>query len=501
MNTNTFVVLLISSLLIGIILTWIIRKLVFEKNFQPMSQYNELNARMQEALTGKALAEEKLISQQQQLTTIQAQYQAVSEVADQVKEQIAVANATLEMLTREKNQLSTDKFEIKQSLDSKTVEANESLRKITELNVKLQNQSVMYDQQKTDLELMTDKLKRDFSLLANAILDEKTEKFSLLQEKEMTTLLEPLKTNLSEFRLQVEKAYKTENEERISLKEQVKHMMTLNETLSKEAKSLTQALSGNVKTQGDWGERVLESILEYSGLQKGIHYFIQETTNNEDGGKIRPDILVKYPDDRAIVIDSKVSLSHYDQLCREENPNTQTILVKSLLQSFRNHIDGLSNKNYAQVANSLDMVIMFLPVEAAYITALQNDPDLQEYAYRKNVLLISPANLLMTMKLIYDMWKREAINKNSEAVADKAGKLYDKLVGFVENFEKIGKAIGSLQNTYGDAHKQLTSGRGNIVIQAEQMKQLKIISSKTIPPHTLNEASKQDHLFLEQTEE
>ena len=501
MSTTLIVALIVASLLIGILVTWIIRKLVFEKNYLPLVQYDELNSRMQETLTGKALAEERFSVQEKQLLATQAQYQVTSEEVGQLKEQIAVANANLEMITRENNSLLLEKVEIKQSFDSKSTEANDAARKVAELTVKLQNQSTLYDQQKTDLELMTDKLKKDFSLLANAILDEKTQKFSQVQEKEMNTLLEPLKTNLSEFKQQVEKTYKTENEDRVSLREQVKHMMTLNETLSKEAKSLTAALSGNTKKQGDWGERVLESILDYSGLQKGIHYFTQETTNNEEGGKIRPDVLVKYPDNRAIVIDSKVSLSHYDQLCREENPDTQAILVKSLLQSLRNHIDGLSNKNYTNVTNSLDMVIMFLPVEAAYITALQNDPDLQHYAYRKNVLMVSSANLLVTMKLIYDMWNKDSINKNAEAVADKAGKLFDKLVGFVENFEKIGKAIGSLQNVYGDAHKQLASGKGNIVIQAEQMKRLKIKSTKELPALTLNEALVQDHLTIELPDE
>lgn len=496
MSTILIVVLIFVSLLIGILFTWIIRKLVFEKNYLPLLQYEELKSRMQEVSTSKAVAEERFSAQEKSFSVTQEEYQLASKEVGELKELIAVANANLEMIKIANNDLLLEKGEIKQLFDTKSTEANDSARKIAELSVKLQNQSDLYDKQKKDLELMTDTLKKDFSLLANAILEEKTQKFTQVQEKEMNSLLEPLKTNLSEFKLQVEKTYKIENDDRISLREQVKHMMTLNETMSKEAKSLTAALSGNTKKQGDWGERVLESILEYSGLQKGIHYFTQETSNNADGGKIRPDVLVKYPDNRAIVIDSKVSLSHYDQLCREENPDTQVILIKSLLQSLRNHIDGLSNKNYINVTNSLDMVIMFLPVEAAYITALQNDPELQQYAYKKNVLMVSSANLLVTMKLIYDMWNKDSINKNAEAIADKAGKLYDKIVGFVENFEKIGKAIGSLQNTYGEANKQLTCGKGNIIVQAEQMKQLKIKATKNLPTDILTEALIQDNLSI-----
>jgi len=339
---------------------------------------------------------------------------------------------------------------------------------------------------------MTDKLKKDFSLLANSILDEKTQKFNETQQKEMNILLEPLKTNLNEFKQQVEKTYKTESEERISLREQVKHMMTLNETLTKEAKSLTLALSGNIKKQGNWGERLLESILDYSGLQKNIQYFIQETEKDDEGGRIIPDVQVKYPDNRIIIIDSKVSLSHYDQLCREENPETQAILIKSMLHSMRKHIDGLSAKNYAHINNSLDTIIMFVPTEAAYITALQNDPGLQQYAYSKNIILISPANLLLAMKLIYDMWRRDDVNKNAEAIADKAGKLYDKLQSFIENFEKIGAQLEKAHETWTDARKQLNKGKGNVISQAEQMKRLKIKATKHLHVKLVEEALMED---------
>lgn len=501
MNSTYALILAIICLVAGIFITWIIRKLAFEKNYVPLPQFNELNDRFHLMVTSNALSDDKVRNYANDLAILQGRFVNAEIANNQLIKELAVACSNLEMIGKEKECLILEKKEVKQSFDLKTIEANEEAKINAALKVKLENQSTLYDQQKTDLEQMTEKLKKDFSLLANAILDEKAQKFSQSQEKEMNTLLAPLKTNLSEFKLQVEKTYKIENEDRISLREQVKHMMTLNETMSKEAKSLTAALSGNTKKQGDWGERVLESILEYSGLQKRIHFFTQESSNNDEGGKIRPDVLVKYPDNRAIVIDSKVSLAHYDQLCREENPETQAILVKHLLQSLRNHIDGLSNKNYTTVTNSLDMVIMFMPVEAAYITALQNDPDLQQYAYKKNVLLVSSANLLVTMKLIYDMWNKDSINKNAEAVAEKAGKLYDKLVGFVENFEKIGKAIGTLQNVYVESHKQLSTGRGNIIIQAEQMKQLKIKASKALPLQTLNEAMTQDHLCKELTED
>ncbi len=391
-----------------------------------------------------------------------------------------IANGELEMIRQEK-------LSLIQQLQEKTREWIEENKMSVQLKSELDQQSTLYREQKTDLEQLRDKMHKEFSLLAHEILSEKTKSFNESQQKEMSGMLEPLKTNLKDFKEQVEKSYKTESEERISLRAQVNLMMELNSTLAKEARSLAVALSGNTKKQGDWGEWILETILEYSGLQKGVHYEVQASAQDEAGGRIRPDVIVKYPDERVLIIDSKVSLSHYDQLCREEDPDTQVLLLKSLQQSLRNHIDGLSGKNYPQFKGSLDMVIMFLPVEAAYITALQGDPDLQHYAYRKNVLMVSPANLVVAMKLIYDLWKRDGMSKNAAAIAEKAGKLYDKVVGFVEDFQRIGKAIDGLQFTYNQAHNKLTNGRGAVLKQAEDMRKLEIKNSKKLPPEMVSE--------------
>jgi DNA recombination protein RmuC len=498
---TTTLITAIVFLLLGAAIAWIIRKLVFEKNNVSLKQFNEVNTRLQTFQTAKALADERNSRLGSKISELDNKLSVLNTNAEQTKEQLIRVSSIKETLLVEKNNLLHEKHELAEVLEGRTNEANEGRKKITELTIRLENQSALYDQQKKDIQEMSEKLKKDFSLLANAILDEKTQKFNETQQKEMNTLLEPLKTNLTEFKLQVEKTYKTENEERVSLREQVKHMMTLNETLTKEAKSLTLALSGNIKKQGNWGERLLESILDYSGLQKNIQYFVQENEKDDEGGRIIPDVLVKYPDNRTIVIDSKVSLLHYDQLCREENPDTQAILMKGMLLSIRKHIDGLSGKNYTHISNTLDTIIMFVPVEAAYITALQNDPELQQYAYRKNVILISPANLLITMKLIFDMWRKDAINKNAEAISDKAGKLYDKLYSFIENFEKIGLQLEKAHETWSDARKQLNKGRGNLISQAEQMKRLQVKTNKQLPIKLADEALLEDGIDAENISE
>jgi len=265
---TTIIITAILSLLFGGVITWVIRKLIFEKNYVSVTQFNDLSQQFQTLQTAKVLADEKNNTSSKTISELNDKLSELNKSNELTKEQLIKATAINESVTTEKSNVLQEKKEIVQALELKTTEANEAAKKTTELTIKLQNQSALYEQQKKDLEQMTDKLKKDFSLLANSILDEKTQKFNETQQKEMNILLEPLKTNLNEFKQQVEKTYKTESEERISLREQVKHMMTLNETLTKEAKSLTLALSGNIKKQGNWGERLLESILDIAACKK-----------------------------------------------------------------------------------------------------------------------------------------------------------------------------------------------------------------------------------------
>ena len=440
-----------------------------------------INRKLQSGNTEKVLLQERV---RQLSTELEQQKTIIADSAGAVeasRTELAAVQLSFGIASGELELIRQEKILLQQQVQEKTAEWIEANRVSVHLKAELQQQSTLYREQKSDLEQLRDKMHKEFSLLAHDILSEKTKSFNESQQKEMGVLLEPLKLNLKDFREQVEKAYRDESKERISLREQVNLMMELNSTLAKEARSLAVALSGNTKKQGDWGEWILETILEYSGLQKGVHYEVQVSGQDEAGGRIRPDVIVNYPDERVLVIDSKVSLSHYDQLCREEDPATQAVLLRQLQQSIRNHIDGLSGKNYTQLKGSLDMVIMFLPVEAAYITALQGDPDLQHYAYRKNVLMVSPANMVVAMKLIYDLWKRDGMSKNAAAIAERAGRLYDKVVGFVEDFQRIGKSIEGLQGSYNQAYNKLATGKGNLLRQAEDMRKLEIRNSKVLP--------------------
>jgi DNA recombination protein RmuC len=325
--------------------------------------------------------------------------------------------------------------------------------------------------QKQQLDEIGRQFTKEFQVLAQKVLDEKTTSFHSVQEKSLIDLLNPLKENLQTFKQEFESKYKVESDDRISLREQIKHMMQLNQTLSSQANNLTNALRGQVKHQGNWGEMILESILEFADLKKGLHYFVQEKNKGEEGQALLPDVVVRYPDGRSIVIDSKVSLLHYEQYCSAEEEGAQRIALNLMQQSVTRHIDGLSGKKYAEAVGALDFVILFVPVEGAYITLMQANPQVWQYAYKKRVLLISPTNLIAAMKLVYDLWKREGINQNAQEVAEKAVRIYEKLASFLEDFEKVGSQLEKAGSCFNEARKKLHTGKGNLLATASQMKQ------------------------------
>lgn len=324
--------------------------------------------------------------------------------------------------------------------------------------------------QKEQIETMRKNLERDFQLVAQRVLDEKTQKFNNEQERSLTGLLAPLKQHIETFRSSFESRYDKESAERISLREQIRAITQTNQLLSEQANNLANALKGQVKQQGNWGELILESILEFAGLNKDLHYFVQQRTYDEEGNALLPDVVVKYPDDRSIIIDSKVSLKHYEQYCNCNNPEQQQQCLQQLLTSVYRHIDSLSSKNYQQAVGALDFVMLFVPIEGAYIAAMHNDVNMWQHAYKKRVLLMSPTNLIAAMKLVYDIWKKDEVNRNAKEIAEKAVKIYEKLAAFVEDFEKVGAQIEKASQTFTDAQKKLYTGKGNLLSQAQQMK-------------------------------
>ncbi|WP_409013871.1 MULTISPECIES: DNA recombination protein RmuC [Chryseobacterium] len=344
--------------------------------------------------------------------------------------------------------------------------------------------------QKEEIMKIQEESKMQFENLANKILEEKTEKFTTLNQNNLKTILEPFQEKINDLKNRVNEAYEKENKERFSLAEKVKELAELNQQISEDAKKLTRALKGESKTQGNWGEMILESILEKSGLVKGREYFLEYELRDEDnkalfsefsGKKMRPDAVIKYPDERNVIIDSKVSLTAFTELVDETDQDIYVIKLNQHLSSIKTHITQLSQKAYDDYGKSLDFVMMFIPSEPAYIAAMQADQNLWNYAYERRVLLLNPSNLITSLKLIADLWKREYQNRNSMEIAERGAKLYDKFVGFVENLEKVGKNLDQAKNVYNDAYKQLSTGNDNLVTQTQKLKSLGIKNKKDLP--------------------
>lgn len=385
-------------------------------------------------------------------------------------------------LKNEINRLSADKDAIQK-------EQMEKIREIAETRALLQSKDEQLRLQQEELLNTRAQLNKDFQILANQILEEKTLRFTDMNRSNMEAILKPLNEKLVEFRVKVEETYDKESKQRFSLEERIRELVALNNQISEDANNLTKALKGNNKIQGNWGEMILESILEKSGLKKGEEYFTQEFIVDENGSRVRnaqdkymqPDVVVVYPGGRKIIIDSKVSLSAYVKYVEAGSDDIKLVAEKEHVISIKQHIDELSQKSYQDYVESLDFVMMFIPNEPAYILAMQLDSTLWDYAYRKRILLISPTNLIASLKVVSDLWKREYQSRNAIEIAKRGAALYDKFAGFVDTLQDVGKNIERSQKSYDKAFSQLKEGNGNLMRQAEMLKELGVKAQKELP--------------------
>ena len=349
----------------------------------------------------------------------------------------------------------------------------------------------------TQIRLLNDartSLADQFKALANEILEEKSRRFAEQNQQNLGTLLDPLRTQLNEFKGKVEEVYVQEGKDRTALSEQVRQLMELNKTLSNDANNLTKALKGQAKTQGNWGELILERVLEASGLEKGRVYHVQVSQRDAEGNLQQPDVVIDLPQDRKLVVDAKVSLVAYDQYANAPSDESRAPAVRAHLDSVRAHIKGLSSKNYQALygVKSLDMVVMFVPIEPAFMLAVTSDESLFMEAWQRNVLLVSPSTLLFVVRTIAHLWRQEAQTRNAQDIAKRGAELYDKLSAFVGDLQKVGAKLKDAQSAYDDAEKKLASGRGNVIRQAEMLKDLGVKTTKSLPNALVDAAGAAD---------
>jgi DNA recombination protein RmuC len=353
-----------------------------------------------------------------------------------------------------------------------------------------ENLQIRLTEHKAEITTLNERFTKEFENLANRIFDDKSQKFTEQNKNNIGELLNPLGEKIKDFEKKVNDVYISEGKERASLKNQLEMLQQLNQQMSKEANNLTKALKGENKTQGNWGEFILESVLEKSGLVKGSEYKIQESYTNEEGKRLQPDVIINLPENKTLIIDSKVSLNAYERFSSAESDDERLQAAKEHILSLRTHLKGLSGKSYQNIhqIQSLDFVLLFIPIEPAFALAVQSDAGLFNDAFEKNIVIVSPTTLLATLRTVASIWRNEKQSANAIDIAKKAGDLYDKFEGFIKDLIEVGKKIDQTKAIYSDAMNKLVDGKGNIINRFEELRKLGAKADKQLPQSLVDRA-------------
>ena len=397
-----------------------------------------------------------------------------------LRRQLADTSALRDRVTALTAELATaeaDKRHLQELLDKQHQEAEAASQK------QLAEAQAAQEKHKQELAEMQQRLTTEFENIANRVLQQRQEDFSQESRKQIGDILLPLNERIKDFREQVTNAFSQETREKASLQAELKQLIELNQTLSKDATSLTQALKGDVKKQGNWGEFILEKVLEASGLRKGIEYDREGVVHGVEGDTLRPDVIIRMPDNKHIIVDSKVSLVAYEQLQHAESEEQYKALLKAHVESLKQHVKELYDKQYQRATglNTPDFVLMFVPIEASYSVAIQADSTLYDYALERKIVIVSPTTLLATLHTISYVWKQENQSRNAQEIARLAGAMYDKLCGMTEDFQKVQKSLDAAQKAYNETFKKLSEGNGNVLRTADRIRELGAKASKSLP--------------------
>ena len=401
--------------------------------------------------------------------------------------------------------LESDNSALRQELSARQAEATELIRETERLRAEADNTAERLTEQRKEITALHEELNKEFRLLANEIFDDKSRRFAQLNEERLQTILDPLKENLNKFEKKIDETYNQETREKAALRKELEQIININRQMSDDAQKLTDALKGDKKMQGNWGEMQLEQILEKSGLEQGVHYTKQGAYQNDEGERVIPDYVIHLPQGKNYIIDSKVSLVNYERFFNAEGDEQKAYYFNEMVRDIKKHIDGLSKKSYHTLTNTPDFVFMYFAFESALFAALQREAGLFDYAFKRNIILVSTTTLLASLRTVSFIWTQEKQRQNITEIAKLGGQLYDKFVGFLENMTKVGKSLESAKDTYQDAMNQLIKtnangsyNAGTIVGQAEALRRLGATPSKQIPQAILNRAENEENNLLQQ---
>lgn len=442
---------------------------------------------LQERLSNAQLAQAGLAVQ---LDDCREEIAEISEIKADQQAELAALRRETDLLQQER-QIAR---EAAQSWTSQREQQEGEIRRLdaqrAALTAELKEQQDSHQQRLSDLQGSRDELRAQFAELAGKIFDEREQRFAETSQQQLGQLLDPLKERIQSFEKRVEESYQQEARERFSLGKELERLQQLNQRLGDEATNLTRALKGQ-KTQGNWGELVLERVLEHAGLEKGREYQTQVSLKSADGERFQPDVLIQLPGDKQVVVDAKVSLTAYQQYIAAEDDASRQLALKQHVLSLRSHLKGLSLKDYQRLEglHSLDFVLLFVPIEAAFAAALQADPGLFQEAFDQHIVIVSPTTLLATLRVIDSLWRQERQSQNAREIAERAGALYDKFVAFIQDLDEMGARLQQLDKAYAGARNKLCEGRGNIISRVENLKLLGARASKSLPVELLEQAA------------
>ena len=415
----------------------------------------------------------------EELKTLAEQIEAAKAVGQQELQAHAVTQARLEAQTDRVEQLG-------HQLEEKNTLLSDALRDLAANTARMEEAQKGFGEKEQLFRESTELMKKEFELLASKVFDAQGEK----HQASLQTVLTPFREQITDFKKKVEEVYLTDTRERASLLSEVRNLQAASERINTEAENLTRALKGDKKLQGNWGELVLERVLEESGLRKDHEYFVQVTSRDDSGSLKRPDVLIRLPEEKDVVIDAKVSLNAYEEALSSEEDAAREVFMKQHIANLRSHVKRLSEQNYDQLPDvrSLDFVLMFIPIESAFTMALEFDTRLFSEAFAKRIVIVSPTTLMMTLRIINNVWRYEKQNRNAQVIAARAGALYDKLRLLVEDMEKLGKQLDTADKTYQTVFGRLTTGKGNLVSQAEKFRELGAQVKQPIAAHLIEKA-------------